>query len=157
MTNPTLDVIQRLDRMERENPGLRRVGSALVIALAPAIMVGCASTSMPLLAPPLVGEVLGGPKDYQWKPFRWEAGKKLTYTYQLRGETTIGDRKVATNDSGYEFSLAGGKRTAKGLTQVKMTVTNMNAMIALSTMAIIGPSVGSMAGAPRWTSTGPPW
>lgn len=121
MNEPTKDVTQRLDRLERENRRLNQVGAMVLVGLAAVGLVGCAAMAGSPPPPPLVEDALNGLREYRWKPFLWEPGAKLTYRVQYYIENPI-DSWSAVRRIDAQFTLAEAQKTAKGLTRVNVLV-----------------------------------
>src|SRR5215470_7025921 len=97
---------------------LTRYRRALVGSLV--LLVGCATSTRPAPSPPLVAEDLDTGQEYQWTPFRWNSGKRLTYRMQLHSELAAeGHTRTAASDM--QLSFVGAGQTANGLTQVAVS------------------------------------
>lgn len=96
---------------------MRHVSLALALALGP---LGCATPPVP----PLVESIPGGPNTYQFARFKWESGKKLTYSETCFEELKSGGR-TETKSGRNVAALTGVGRTSKGLMRVNLTANNV--------------------------------
>jgi hypothetical protein len=101
MTSPTADVTQRLDRLERENRRLKRIGGVVLVTLAAVVLMGQAT-------PGKVAKVVEAEKFV----LRDRAG-------QLRA-TLAADANVAT------FALYGSKEQLRAAISVSRDVSDLS-------------------------------